>query len=113
MDPQAQPGMPDLNIEERKTALASLGLESRLARDERKRGIVMESLPCPLLIVKGTKSKWSIEWRSGGDDHTVDGASHWGLVMSRRSVASTAHAVVRWLGRQFEEGACPRSRIGR
>ena len=53
-DPDEQPAMPDLDREERSIALASLGSESRFARDERQRGIVIESLPCPLLIVTGT-----------------------------------------------------------
>ena len=48
-DPKEQPAMPDLDIEERAIALASLGRESRFARDQRKRGIIIESLPCPLL----------------------------------------------------------------
>jgi hypothetical protein len=34
-DPDEQPAMPDLDREERLIALASLGRESRLARDER------------------------------------------------------------------------------
>jgi hypothetical protein len=38
----------------RQVALASLGKESRYARDERQRGIVIESFPCPLLI--GTRA---------------------------------------------------------
>src|SRR5262249_55709280 len=44
--PEEQTAMPDLDREERVLALASLGRESRLARDERRRGIVVESLPC-------------------------------------------------------------------
>lgn len=50
-DPAQQPAMPDLDAEERRIALSSLGAESRRARDERKRGVVITSLPCPLLIV--------------------------------------------------------------
>ena len=46
-DPARQPSMPDLGLEDRAIALASLGLESRWARDERKRGIVIRALPCP------------------------------------------------------------------
>ena len=47
-DPGDQPGMPDLDRDERTMALKSLCRESRLARDERRAGIVIESLPCPL-----------------------------------------------------------------
>ena len=53
-DPNDQPAMPDLDLDERNVALASPASESRLARDERKAGIVIESLPCPLLIATGT-----------------------------------------------------------
>src|SRR6266536_3703168 len=52
-DVEDQPTMPDLDPEERLIALGSLGKESRFARDERQRGIVFETLPCPLLIVTG------------------------------------------------------------
>ena len=52
-DPKSQPAMWDLDLEERKMALASLGPESRMARDQRKRGIVIESLQCPLMLVDG------------------------------------------------------------
>jgi pimeloyl-ACP methyl ester carboxylesterase len=54
-NPADQPAMPDLGAEERAVALSALRPESRLARDERKRGIVIHSLPCPLLIVTGTR----------------------------------------------------------
>ena len=37
-DPNDQPAMPDLDLDERNVALASLASESRLARDERKAG---------------------------------------------------------------------------
>ena len=39
-DPERQPTMPDLDREERQVALESLGTESRLARGERKAGVV-------------------------------------------------------------------------
>jgi pimeloyl-ACP methyl ester carboxylesterase len=53
-DPEHQPTMPDLNAEELRIALASVGRESRFARDERKAGIVVQTLACPLLIVTGS-----------------------------------------------------------
>ena len=101
-DPEDQPEMPDLDHEERSVALASLGRESRLARDERKAGIAIESLPCPLLIVTGTAdSQWPREryhnlWFDA-EYHSVEGASHWGLVLNRRVLAKTVRAVLRWL----------------
>src|SRR3954452_4796679 len=83
-----QPSMPDLDREERTIALGSLGQESRYARDERQRGIVIPSLPCPLLIVTGTDDRqWSRERYNGlhlPAEHMVsEGASHWGLVLNR------------------------------
>jgi pimeloyl-ACP methyl ester carboxylesterase len=101
-DPDAQPAMPDLDREERLIALASLGRESRLARDERQRGIVIEALPCPLLIVTGTRDRaWPRErynhlWLTA-DYLSVEGASHWGLVLQRRALSATIPAVLRWL----------------
>jgi pimeloyl-ACP methyl ester carboxylesterase len=104
-DPDAQPTMPDLDREERIVALDSLGRESRLARDERKRGIVIESLPCPVLIVTGTRDRaWPRQrydelWIQA-DYLSVEGASHWGLVLSRRALSSVLLDVVGWLDRQ-------------
>jgi pimeloyl-ACP methyl ester carboxylesterase len=104
-DPDEQPAMPDLDCEEREIALASLGRESRLARDERKAGVVIESLPCPLLIVTGAadtqwpRSKYDGLWLQA-DFVEVEGASHWGLVLSRRALAQAAPAVVAWLERR-------------
>ncbi|MEK7814788.1 MAG: alpha/beta hydrolase, partial [Chloroflexota bacterium] len=101
-DPENQPRMPDLDTEERKIALTSLGRESRLARDERRLGIVIEALPCPLLILTGAEDKeWPIERYHGlwldAEYHQVDGASHWGLVLNRRALAKAVPEVVRWL----------------
>jgi pimeloyl-ACP methyl ester carboxylesterase len=104
-DPDApQPSMPDLDREERAIALGSLGQESRYARDERQRGIVIPSLPCPLLIVTGTDDRqWPRERYAGlhlPAEHLVaDGASHWGLVLNRRALASMLPAVLGWLAR--------------
>jgi pimeloyl-ACP methyl ester carboxylesterase len=103
-DPAHQPAMPDLDHEERLIALASLGRESRFARDERQRGIVIESLPCPLLIITGTNDKqWPRErytelWLAA-DHLTADGASHWGLVLNRRVLATVIPAVLQWIER--------------
>jgi pimeloyl-ACP methyl ester carboxylesterase len=103
-DPDDQPAMPDLDREERQIALASLGPESRLARDERQRGVVVASLPVPLLILTGsTDRQWPREryrdlWLSA-DHLTVEGASHWGLVLSRRALGHAIPAVLGWLER--------------
>ena len=97
-----QPAMPDLNRDERQIALASLGAESRFARDERQRGIVIESLPVPLLIVTGAEDRqWPREryrdlWLPA-DHLTVEGASHWGLVLNRRALRHAMSAVLGWL----------------
>jgi pimeloyl-ACP methyl ester carboxylesterase len=101
-DPEQQPAMPDLDREERTVALASLGRESRYARDERRRGIVVGGLPCPLLIVTGSLDRqWPRERYAGlhlPADHLVaEGASHWGLVLNRRVLADLVPAVLAWL----------------
>ena len=93
-EPGNQPAMPDLDVEERQIALASLGRESRRARDERKAGIVIESLPCPLLIVTGSNdhqwpaSTYNRLWLDAAYCE-IEGASHWGLVLNRRALAET------------------------
>ena len=56
-DPAVQPTMPDLDIEERLLAIESLSPESRTARDDRKAGIVIDALPCPLLVVTGSEDR--------------------------------------------------------
>jgi pimeloyl-ACP methyl ester carboxylesterase len=101
-NPDTQPAMPDLDREERVIALSSLGKESRLARDERQAGIVIESIPCPCLIVTGTAdTQWPREryhdlWLHA-DYLSIEGASHWGLVLSRRVLETMIPAVLRWL----------------
>lgn len=103
LDPHApQPAMPDLDREERAVALASLGPESRWARDDRKAGIVIPSLPCPLLIVTGgadplwPRAKYDGLWLAH-NAFDVAGASHWGLVLSRRVLGDIVPRVVAWL----------------
>ena len=113
-DPGHQPAMPDLDLEERNIALASLSGESRLARDERRRGVVIEKLPCPLLIVTGTldtqwpRQRYDNLWLKA-DHLSVEGASHWGLVLNRRSLAKTIPAVLQWLERATQPpvSSCP------
>lgn len=102
LDPDRQPSMPDLDRDARLVALASLGLESRLARDERKAGIVVPPLACPVLVVTGGGDRlWPrrryedcplrAEWLE------APGASHWGLVLAPTTVATLVPAVLRWL----------------
>ncbi len=102
-DPDDQQGpMPDLDRAERLIALGSLGRESRLARDERKRGITIPSLPCPLLVVTGTADlQWPRERYAAihvpADYLEVEGASHWGLVLSRRALTGMVSTVLGWI----------------
>jgi pimeloyl-ACP methyl ester carboxylesterase len=101
-DPADQPAMPDLDREERTIALTSCGPESQLARDDRKAGIMIESIPCPLLIVTGMgdvtypRSKYDGLWLPA-EHIDVEGASHWGLVLSRRALEVAVPDVVGWL----------------
>ncbi|MCZ6891759.1 MAG: alpha/beta hydrolase [Chloroflexi bacterium] len=101
-DTNNQPTMPDLDAEERSLALSSLSRESRLARDQRRQGIIIESLPCPLLIVTGTDDKAWPKTRYEGlwlnaEFLEVEEASHWGLVLNRRALAVGIPEVLRWL----------------
>ena len=104
LDPNVQRGMSDLDREERLLALSSLSKESRMGRDQRRRGVVIESLPCPLLLVTGSRDReWPAEryeelWLPA-DRLTMEGASHWGLVLNRRAIAQAIPAVVDWLQR--------------
>ena len=101
-DPENQTTMPDLDSEERRLALASLSRESRLARDQRRQGIIIESISCPLLIVAGTADNaWPRERYEGlwlnAEFHEVEEASHWGLVLNRRSLATAVPELLQWL----------------
>ena len=104
-----QPAMADLSHTERKLALASLRPESRRARDERKAGIVIETLPCPLLIVTGDNDRqWPTShyqdlWLDAGYQE-IEGASHWGLVLTRRAVATAAPLVTDWVSKHTRAG---------
>ena len=101
-DANDQPTMPDLNLEERQIALESASPESRTARDERKAGIVLNSLPCPLLIVTGNKDRlWPKsayeKMHLSAEYLDSPGSSHWGLVLNRRSLPSLSTSVSDWL----------------
>ena len=102
LDPSKQPAMPDLDEEERGVALGSLSQESRTARDERKAGVVIESMPCPLLVIAGSDDrvfpKSLYEGMGLGEElREAEGASHWGLVLNRRVIPGLARGVGQWL----------------
>jgi pimeloyl-ACP methyl ester carboxylesterase len=112
--PDDQPAMPDLDRDERQIALASLCNESRYARDERRRaGIVVESMPCPLLMVNGPyrrkedPHRWDDFWLPC-DFMNPDEGSHWGLVLNRRLLAKLVPDVCAWL--EIATPTRPRSR---
>ncbi len=105
-DPDHQPSMADLDREERVVGLESLGLESRLARDERKAGIVIAAAPRPVLIVTGTAdTQWPRQRYDdlpfAADHFEADGASHWGLVLNRRVLPGIGSVVSSWLERNW------------
>lgn len=107
-DPDHQPAMADLDRAERVIALEALGSESRLARDERKAGVVVD-VPCPMLIVTGTTdTQWPRQryddLHFAADHISIDGASHWGLVLNRRLLAGMASAVTSWLDKAIARG---------
>jgi hypothetical protein len=100
--------MADLDRAERVIALEALGSESRLARDERKAGVVVD-VPCPMLIVTGTTdTQWPRQryddLHFAADHISIDGASHWGLVLNRRLLAGMASAVTSWLDKAIARG---------
>jgi pimeloyl-ACP methyl ester carboxylesterase len=108
-DPDHQPAMADLDRAERVIALESLGSESRLARDERTAGVVV-NVTCPLLIVTGTAdTQWPRQryddLHFAADHVSIDGASHWGLVLNRRLLTGIASAVTSWLDEAIARGA--------
>lgn len=103
-DVDTQPTMPDLDREERRLALASLGQESRRARDERKAGVVIGRLACPALVVASTGDATFpptayADLAVPAERLVVEGASHWGLVLNRRLLATLVPAVLDWISR--------------
>ncbi len=107
-DPDHQPAMADLDRAERVIALESLGQESRYARDERKAGVMVDVL-CPMLIVTGTTdTQWPREryddLHVSADHISIDGASHWGLVLNRSLLPGIASAVSGWLDKRVMSG---------
>ena len=101
-DPAEQPAMPDLDLEERLIALKSASPESRTARDDRRAGIVIASLPCPLIVVTGSEDRsWPRSVYAGmqlpADYLESRGSSHWGLVLNRRLLPDLSSRVADWL----------------
>lgn len=102
LDPAAQPAMPDLDTQERLIAIESASQESRAARDDRKAGIVVPELPCPLMVVTGSEDRaWPrsayAEMHLRAEYLESPGASHWGLVLNRRLLPDLARHVTEWL----------------
>jgi hypothetical protein len=96
--------MPDLDLEERQVALSSLGLESRLARDERKRGVIIRHVPCLLLVVTGElDANWPPEGYAQlhlpAELLPVAACSYWGLVLNRRALSRLVPKVSDWISR--------------
>jgi hypothetical protein len=69
---------------------------------------VVDSLPCPLLVATGTDDRqWPRERYAGLalPAHYVEaeGASHWGLVLNRRVLATLIPTVTGWLERHVAD----------
>jgi pimeloyl-ACP methyl ester carboxylesterase len=116
-DPDDQPTMPDLDGDERRVALASLAAESRRARDDRKAGIVLAPLRCPALVVASTADATFpptayADLPLAAERLVVDGASHWGLVLNRRLLATLVPAALDWISRVAPAPAGARGRSG-
>lgn len=102
-DPDLLQGMPDLTTEERRIAQSSLCSESELMGSERRKGILIEGMPCPLLeILGGLDGYYPTEpsYRGiGMANHQiyVRESSHWGLMLNRRSLSTLLPQVLDWL----------------
>jgi pimeloyl-ACP methyl ester carboxylesterase len=62
--------------------------ESLFARAERKRGVSVPELPCPVLVVSGDESPEergrALAARYGAEELAFPGLDHWGLVLDER-----------------------------
>ena len=76
----------------------------------RKAGIVIEGPRCPLLIVAGTadtqwpRSRYD-DLHVAADHVSVEGASHWGLVLNRRVLPGIVSSVIGWLEKNASRGS--------
>jgi pimeloyl-ACP methyl ester carboxylesterase len=103
-----QPTMPDLDAEEVRVALASLGPESAYARQERRRGIwfAPRGFAGAVMVAAGARDESfppplcrRVARFLGADYLELAGASHWGLVLNRRALDAAWPAVLAWLDR--------------
>ena len=97
----------DLDDAERAAAIASQGPESLLARSDRKAGIEVPSMPCPLLVLTGgADTSWGrdklADFWLPADYIEADGVTHYGLLFSRPAVAEQAPRVAAWLEATLE-----------
>ena len=102
-DPPVHPLMPDLDPEERAIVVRSLCRESQMALDEQnRRRVVIQAMPCPALIVQGTagygldRESYDGLWFEV-DRLTIEGASHWGLVLNRRVLPTSITRILGWI----------------
>lgn len=97
--------MPDLDGEETGVALASLGLESAMARQDRQHGITADPEKSgPVLVVAGERDQTMLPAYCRRVAHLFrgsylefEGASHWGLVLSRRALDRHLPDVLAWV----------------
>lgn len=101
-----QPTMPDLDREEIAIALASLGPESTMARQDRQRGITVDParMSGPVLVVAGERDETMrpaycrrVAELFRGRYLELPGASHWGLVLNRRALERGLPDVLAWI----------------
>lgn len=102
-DPDLLPGMPDLTTEECRIAQSSLSSESLLMASERRRGILIEQMPCSMLEILGGFDDYYPTEPSyhgiGMANHQifVSESSHWGLMLNRRVLPELVPQVLVWL----------------
>jgi pimeloyl-ACP methyl ester carboxylesterase len=110
VDPRShvQPAMPDLDAEEIRVALASLGPESAYARQERRRGVWFQprGFTGAVAVAAGERDDLVPPRRCrrvarflNADYVELPGASHWGLVLNRRALDAAWPRIAEWLGR--------------
>jgi len=102
-NPDLLPHMPDLTTAERRIAQSSLSNESELMGSERRRGIPIDDMPCPMLeILGGLDDYYPTEpsyFGIGMASHQVlvPESSHWGLMLNHGTLPSLLSQVLDWL----------------